>query len=399
MEGLGTHTWCECLIDFTGNSCETEILHCMPGICMNGGTCQEEAGDTMSCDCAEGYTGERCGEDDRNYIACMPSTCENGGTCNEEFGPATSCSCLDGFTDDTCGTDLPFCTTSTCQNGGTCVEGVGRVTACICADGFTGDSCQTDLPFCTATTCSNGGTCIEGIGEATSCMCVEGFSGESCETDLPFCTPDTCLNGGTCEEGLGPDTTCTCASGFTGQSCEILDACRSNSDCTEEEFCQITCPSDSYASHTTLLSETVRFNGVSFVSVPPSKIPSLTGDISIFIVFRQEPGNQGYLFFYGTSPESRNIGIFLDATDPTDPTSDTTPGIYLYYTSRAGNTVNAIRVPTSMVTDNRTHSLVVTLDTSGSSGNARFFIDGFQVGSTRVLTAPDLTLNVSNSSM
>ena len=270
-------------------------------------------------------------------------------------------------------------------------------TSCDCAQGFTGARCEVDILDCTPDTCLNGGTCVEGRGMETSCDCAQGFTGIRCETDLPDCTPSTCLNGGTCMEGTGQSTTCTCPTGFTGSRCEIsADACRSNSDCGGEQFCQIVCASDDYTPHASLLSETLRLNGVSFLSIPESQIPSLSGDISIFIVFRQEPGNQGYAFFYGTSPESRNLGIFLDASRPTSPSSRTTPGVYLYYTSRAGNTVRAIRVPTPILSDNRTHSLVVTLATSSPTGNARFFLDGTQLGATRALEAPDVTLNVSH---
>ena len=251
------------------------------------------------------------------------------------------------------------------------------------------------MDFCTPSTCQNGGTCFEGLGTATTCTCLNGFTGSNCQTDLPNCIPNPCLNGGTCFEGTGPSFSCSCSSDFTGQTCEIPVRCQSNSQCDDSSFCRISCPSDDYPTHTSLLSETALLTGVSFISVHQSRIPQLTGDISVFAVFRQEPGNQGYVFFYGTTPESRNLGIFLDAS--TDPASRTTPGIYLYYTSRQGNMVRAIRVPTNTVADNRTHSLVITIATTTTPGSARFFLDGVQLGTTRALVAPDLSINVSQT--
>jgi hypothetical protein len=138
-----------------------------------------------------------------------------------------------------------------------------------------------------------------------------------------------------------------------------------------------------------LLSETIQLTGVSFLSVPRGQVPVIPQDLTIFLVFRQQPGNRGYAFFYGTSPESRNIAIFLDSTT-------TTPGIYFYYTSDQGSMTRAIRVQNNMVADNMTHSLAITIASSSNPGSARFFLDGTLLGMPRTLVAPNLALNVSH---
>lgn len=398
MEGEGILTSCTCPPGYSGSNCSVDLMFCMADTCLNGGTCIDGQGDIISCECADGYTGMLCGDDDPNFIACLPNPCQNGGNCSEAFGPNFDCTCPIGFSGDECRTDLDFCDSTSCDNGGTCVEDIGPITTCVCPSGYIGGRCETDDDtFCTreGRMCLNGGTCMEGDGPDTSCDCLFGFDGDNCENDLPFCDETRCRNGATCVEGHGPLTTCICAAGFTGPICATpipSGACQSNSDCPGTEFCQIRCLADTYPSHTSLLSETVHLTGVSFLSVPRGQIPAIPQDLTIFLVFRQQPGNRGYAFFYGTSPDSRNIGVFLDSTT-------TTPGIYLYYTSAQGLTTRAIRVQNNVIADNRTHSLAITIATSISPGSARFFLDGALLGMPRALAAPDLALNVSRATL
>ena len=133
-----------------------------------------------------------------------------------------------------------------------------------------------------------------------------------------------------------------------------------------------------------LLVESASLSGTSFVSVPQSRYPDFSGDVSIFAVFRQEPGNQGYLFFYGTSPDDRNLAVFLDA-------ADAVPRIFLFYTSRDGST-KSVNIRAN-ITDNAVHYLVIAVDVS--AGSARFFLDGSQVDNARQLMSPNLSALVS----
>ena len=180
---------------------------------------------------------------------------------------------------------------------------------------------------------------MEGPGDVTICVCDTGYTGDSCNVPIP-CIPDPCQNGGTCvpQSDSDPIYSCQCPPDFTGYDCDMAvdTGCQVHSDCPASSFCQITCPSDTYRSHVSLLVETASLSGTSFVSVPQSRFPDFSGDVSIFAVFRQQPGNQGYLLFYGTSPDSRNLAIFLDAGDTC-----------LLYTSPSPRDATLSRMPSS----------------------------------------------------
>ena len=93
-----------------------------------------------------------------------------------------SCDCADGFTGDRCETDVDECYGDPCQNGGTCLDGVNNYT-CNCAVGFTGDRCETDVDECDRVICENNGTCLDGINNYT-CNCTCSFGGRNCQTHL-----------------------------------------------------------------------------------------------------------------------------------------------------------------------------------------------------------------------
>jgi hypothetical protein len=399
VEGYGVETSCECVRGFTGYNCtedDPSQVFCMDTTCANGGTCEEGYGLATSCMCIRGYTGNSCAEDDPNELFCSSTSCNNGGTCNEEMGPTTSCFCVSGFNGPTCSEDDPnktFCDESLCQNGGTCLEEFGPETSCSCAPGFTGTSCQEDNPnelFCDepGNSCANGGTCIEGHGPETSCDCVRGYTGDTCSEDdasVTFCGEEenVCQNGGTCTEGFGPATDCMCPSGFEGTSCEVVEsgACLSGG-CGVGRFCNISCASDDYPTHYALLSARVTLTGESFIRVSDSLYPGFGSTrLSIFAYFQHTPGNAGYLFFYGSSENSRNLAIFLDGTKHI---------IWLFYTDRGGLTRKE-RVGID-VSDGLFHSLAVTTDTDV----ARFYVDGKTQGASVVLNNPDFTYGVND---
>lgn len=82
---------------------------CAVDPCSSGGTCIE-AGDSWSCECFEGFAGERCercehgfedlGDGCQPASACAPNLCGDGATCADESGAAV-CTCNPGFL--TCG--------------------------------------------------------------------------------------------------------------------------------------------------------------------------------------------------------------------------------------------------------------------------------------------------------
>lgn len=100
------------------------------------------------------------------------------------MGNSITCICSAGYSGNRCEIDADFCITNTCMNDGKCVDGLGAVTLCICAPGFTGPMCQTDLNYCTSATCRNGGTCEDGPGRNITCICWPNFTGPLCSINI-----------------------------------------------------------------------------------------------------------------------------------------------------------------------------------------------------------------------
>ena len=114
-----------------------------------------------------------------------------------------------------------------------------------------------------------------------------------------------------------------------------------------------------------------------------SRYPDLSGDVSIFAIFNQEPGNDGYLVFYGTSEDKRNLAVFLDGGHD--------PRIWLYYTNTMNETKQVF--VSANFSDGQTHYLAVTIDVS--PGVVRFYLDGEVLpDGRRMLQNPDLTAEV-----
>uniref|UniRef100_A0A803V7Q4 Protocadherin Fat 3 n=1 Tax=Ficedula albicollis TaxID=59894 RepID=A0A803V7Q4_FICAL len=106
---------CNCLSQFTGRNCESEITACFPNPCRNGGSC-DPIGNAFICSCKNGLTGldcfldvlqipdspfllSRCEED---INECEREECENGGSCVNIFG-SFLCNCTPGYVGQYCG--------------------------------------------------------------------------------------------------------------------------------------------------------------------------------------------------------------------------------------------------------------------------------------------------------
>ncbi len=74
-------------------NCELDVSVCNTTegkSCANGARCVDGVGATFSCDCADGWTGDRCGDDVDECAALSP--CHNGGVCVNLPGEF-ACSC------------------------------------------------------------------------------------------------------------------------------------------------------------------------------------------------------------------------------------------------------------------------------------------------------------------
>ncbi|XP_026292152.1 laminin subunit alpha [Frankliniella occidentalis] len=168
-------------------------------------------GDSISCDCKEGYFGAQCQSCAAGYYGkprvqgdyCKPCVCNN----NIDPSNANSCDSVSGE----CMTCLNNTFGESCQ---------------YCAPGFYGDAiirkdCQSCIcDACGTAQCNN----YTGI-----CECKPNVAGEKCDT----CAPDhygfnNCKGCSPCDCGLASDSTqcddvtgqCRCKPGVTGRTCD-----------------------------------------------------------------------------------------------------------------------------------------------------------------------------------
>ena len=170
---LGTHFIVRVLF---GHSLLPDVNECTSNPCANNGICIDGEGD-YSCECQPGWTGKTCTE---RAIQCLPGQCLNGGSCiPSQFGGAPHCRCTLGWGGPFCSEPLDQCQGQPCHNGGTCESGPGWF-RCLCAKGFSGPDCRINVNECSPQPCLGGATCKDGIGGFT-CICPVGRRGVRCE--------------------------------------------------------------------------------------------------------------------------------------------------------------------------------------------------------------------------
>ncbi|XP_053679237.1 low-density lipoprotein receptor-related protein 1 [Anopheles nili] len=240
---------CSCLPQWTGKRCDISTSKCQQ-YCHNGGNCTiARDGDTLSCTCPEGYTGEQCQH-------CANLHCENGGVC---LKATSQCLCAEGFVGRNC--ERNVCT-EFCENEGECTIERGAA-KCSCPETTYGERCQfKDCPDL----CRNGGDCVP--GERPYCKCRQGYDGPYCEHDLcelpeetrpsycalvrpttvepsqhspvNSCSRHYCNNGGHCLEVRGAPI-CNCTTQYAGEHCENYVTYRNpcNNFCFNNAICQL----------------------------------------------------------------------------------------------------------------------------------------------------------------
>ncbi|XP_063881494.1 prolow-density lipoprotein receptor-related protein 1-like isoform X4 [Scylla paramamosain] len=215
---------CQCDPKFEGEHCNH--YRCSD-YCKNGGYCQVETENQLSCHCQGNWTGPLC----ETPMPTCDNFCENNGTCHELSDKPPYCTCNAMFTGDRC----DQCKALLCENGGTCrlrVNGTYSVTPmCSCAPGYHGVSCTMSVcdGYCKHGTCS-----IQNRG-LPLCECKLGWSGRKCDDCInktqceDLCADLECLNGGNCimTGPPQPRARCSCVPGYHGSSCQysVCDTC------------------------------------------------------------------------------------------------------------------------------------------------------------------------------
>ncbi len=254
-------------LSFYGCSGGGDDLVCMPDSCSSHGECNDSSGEIV-CSCEQGYTGAHCGACAEGYQdndgdgscleSCSDDYCSGHGTCSDAQGTA-SCECEDGYSGEKCtdcadgyqdndedGTCLQSCASLSwdCANHGSCVDDSG-VAMCQCDSGYQdNDADGTCTEDCTTADleCGDHGSCDDSAGQA-QCACEEAWGGDTC---------DVCADGyqdndadGTCEIACGVGVLdcgehgycvdssghveCKCVTGHTGDDCsECADGYQDN---------------------------------------------------------------------------------------------------------------------------------------------------------------------------
>eukprot|EP00105_Crassostrea_gigas_P024738 XP_011445097.2 PREDICTED: uncharacterized protein LOC105340624 [Crassostrea gigas] len=137
--------FCHCNKGFTGRTCNivppNVCLTMNP--CLNSGTCVTKLGGSFFCLCDTSYTGIIC---ENKVDKCLNDPCGDHGICID--GDTSSCNCTDGYTGEFC-TSMPTSvnnncngtSNSLCQNEGICLIKSGQ-RMCICPVGLNGSSCE-----------------------------------------------------------------------------------------------------------------------------------------------------------------------------------------------------------------------------------------------------------------
>lgn len=122
---------------FLGKICTERATQCLPGQCLNGGSCVHTSGLIPQCQCSSGWGGPFCSEP---INQCQGQPCHNGGIC--ESGPEWfRCLCARGFSGPDCRINVNECSPQPCLGGATCQDGIGGFT-CICPIGRRGMRCE-----------------------------------------------------------------------------------------------------------------------------------------------------------------------------------------------------------------------------------------------------------------
>jgi len=209
--------------------------------CNNHGTCDDSSG-TIVCTCDTGYTGDRCEscaagyhDEDGSCVpdeACQDDTCNGHGECDDTGGVIT-CDCDDGYAGDRCDScaagyaewpaDSGTCVDDPCDpypcdlphavpNG--CVQTAADEYICTCEEGYTWSGTE-----CTDT-CEDNDDDNHGVGP--------GCMGPDCDDNDPDVfegNPETCD---------GKDNDCDGRTDCEGGACSGDDPCVDDDPCTED---------------------------------------------------------------------------------------------------------------------------------------------------------------------
>ena len=148
--------------------------------------------------------------------------CENGGECLDGIGESFSCLCQPGWSGELCEIDIDECEAEPCLNDGHCIDMVGDF-YCVCPLTWTGRHCEEEVAQCEDNPCLNDALCL--LEENSyRCYCVPDYHGPTCQWKYDECQlppGPKCLHGGLCVDDVD-GFQCECQPDFSGEHCHCF---------------------------------------------------------------------------------------------------------------------------------------------------------------------------------
>ena len=114
--------------------------------------------------------------------------CSHGGECVDGLGDSFTCLCTEGWTGDTCEVNIDECEEDPCLNEGHCMDLVGDF-LCVCPLTWSGRVCEDRVEQCEDNPCLNDALCLveEDTERGFRCYCVPDYHGPRCQHKYDEC--------------------------------------------------------------------------------------------------------------------------------------------------------------------------------------------------------------------
>ncbi|KAI6214466.1 hypothetical protein M3Y94_00271700 [Aphelenchoides besseyi] len=183
-EGYDGDYTCECAPGYDPlTNCLSPLDPCINNKCQSGSICQPTGVNSYVCLCADGMQGEFC---DTEIVYCIKGICLNGGTCTQYLSEDNTlqfrCDCPKDVKGTNCEILPDPCASFQCQHNGYCIVLQSGEPYCKCKDNYSGAHCEKPPSLCDDPNYCNSGECIRAKDGYDYCNCPVETTGLRCET-------------------------------------------------------------------------------------------------------------------------------------------------------------------------------------------------------------------------